>query len=135
MRVFYLIVLSKKCGKIYATLFLLVLLMNRNLTAGVFDSVPNLSDSLKNKYQLSDPRNPHCPCHRFQKKAEREFKKYLNDEKTLYNKLNHSDSNNNYFYGGQKRRKYSKKVLQLKRLNKIRRPKHRLFFRKDVAAC
>ena len=33
------------------------------------------SDSLKNKYELNDPRNPNCPCHKYQKLADEEFKK------------------------------------------------------------
>ncbi len=39
------------------------------------------NDSLKNKYELNDPRNPNCPCHKYQKLAEEEFKK-LNQNNT-----------------------------------------------------
>jgi len=31
-------------------------------------------DSLKSKYELNDPRNPNCPCHKYQKLADEEFK-------------------------------------------------------------
>ena len=34
--------------------------------------LPN--DSTKQKYDLNDPRNPDCPCHKFQKLAEDEYK-------------------------------------------------------------
>ncbi len=37
-------------------------------------------DSLKNKYNINDPRNPDCPCHIYQKKAEREYKKLLKNQ-------------------------------------------------------
>jgi patatin-like phospholipase/acyl hydrolase len=34
-------------------------------------------DSLKKNYDLNDPRNPQCPCHKYQKQADDEFKKLL----------------------------------------------------------
>ena len=46
-------------------------------------TITTLSDSLKKKYPLSDPRNPNCPCHKYQKKAEKEFHK-LNAIKNSY---------------------------------------------------
>ena len=30
-----------------------------------------------NKYNINDPRNPNCPCHKFQKMADEEYKKLL----------------------------------------------------------
>ena len=33
------------------------------------------TDSLKRNYALNDPRNSDCPCHKYQKMAEDEFKK------------------------------------------------------------
>ncbi len=32
-------------------------------------------DSLRNRYDLNDPRNPDCPCHFQQTKADKEFKR------------------------------------------------------------
>jgi hypothetical protein len=29
---------------------------------------------------LNDPRNPDCPCHKYQKQAEDEYRKYLKEE-------------------------------------------------------
>jgi len=34
-------------------------------------------DSLSTKFPLNDPRNPNCPCHKYQKLADDEFKKLL----------------------------------------------------------
>ena len=34
-------------------------------------------DSLKSKYDLNDPRNPNCPCHKHQKLADEEYKNWL----------------------------------------------------------
>jgi len=31
-------------------------------------------DSLKSKYDINDPRNPNCPCHKYQKIADEEYK-------------------------------------------------------------
>ncbi len=44
------------------------------------NSNKTFNDSLIKKYPLSDPRNPNCPCHKYQKKAEKEFHK-LNKHK------------------------------------------------------
>lgn len=33
-------------------------------------------DSARSKYELNDPRNPDCPCHKYQKMAEEEFRKF-----------------------------------------------------------
>ena len=45
-----------------------LLFLNKNSSAVSFNN-----DSLKNKYELNDPRNPNCPCHRYQKLADEEF--------------------------------------------------------------
>lgn len=37
----------------------------------------NGEDSLKTKYDLNDPRNPNCPCHKYQKQADEEYKTLL----------------------------------------------------------
>lgn len=46
-------------------LFLLVLFFTFNLK------------SQSSKYDINDPRNPQCPCHKYQKLAEEEYKKML----------------------------------------------------------
>ena len=47
-----------------------LLFLNKKINALAFNN-----DSLKTKYELNDPRNPNCPCHKYQKLAEKEFKK------------------------------------------------------------
>jgi hypothetical protein len=44
-------------------------------------------DSTKSKYALTDPRNPDCPCHKYQKLADEEYARLLKNGKA-------SDSNN-----------------------------------------
>lgn len=46
-------------------LFLLVLFFALNLK------------SQTSEYPITDPRNPHCPCHKYQKIADEEYKKLL----------------------------------------------------------
>jgi hypothetical protein len=46
-------------------LFLLVLFFNMNL------------NSQTSEYPITDPRNPHCPCHKYQKLADEEYKKLV----------------------------------------------------------
>jgi hypothetical protein len=38
-------------------------------------------DSTKQKYDINDPRNPDCPCHKYQKLAEDEYNKLQKKEK------------------------------------------------------
>lgn len=40
-------------------------------------------DSTKTKFPLDDPRNPDCPCHKYQKLADDEYKKLLAKERRL----------------------------------------------------
>lgn len=35
------------------------------------------TDSTKNKFPIDDPRNPNCPCHKYQEQADREYAKLL----------------------------------------------------------
>jgi hypothetical protein len=50
----------KKCGQILPVLLLLFLAFSFGCTA-------------QNKYDINDPRNPDCPCHKLQKIADEEF--------------------------------------------------------------
>ena len=34
-------------------------------------------DTTKQQFDLNDPRNPHCPCHKYQKQAEEEYQKLM----------------------------------------------------------
>jgi len=36
-----------------------------------------MKDSTKQQYALNDPRNPDCPCHKYQKLAEEEYNELL----------------------------------------------------------
>jgi hypothetical protein len=40
-------------------------------------------DSLKTKFDLNDPRNPDCPCHKYQKQADKEYEALLAGEKGI----------------------------------------------------
>ncbi|MGZ3885757.1 MAG: hypothetical protein ACXVPQ_10550 [Bacteroidia bacterium] len=55
----------------------LVLLVFLVLPSNSFSENENspFTDSTKTKYALNDPRNPDCPCHKYQKLADDEFKK------------------------------------------------------------
>ncbi len=37
-------------------------------------------DSLKSRFDMNDPRNPQCPCHKYQKLADEEYRKLLGKE-------------------------------------------------------
>lgn len=64
-------------------------------------------DSLINKFPINDPLNPHCPCHKYQKLADDEFKKFLAKDASAGSagafKINSDKNNSNYsntFLGG-----------------------------------
>jgi hypothetical protein len=40
------------------------------------------TDTVKQQYALNDPRNPDCPCHKYQKMAEDEYKKLHHETNT-----------------------------------------------------
>ena len=41
-------------------------------------SVYSVGDTTQQQFPITDPRNPNCPCHDHQKKAEEEYKRLLN---------------------------------------------------------
>jgi len=57
-------------------------------------------DSLKSNFAITDPRNPHCPCHKFQKMADDEFRKLLRKDTSTNSegviKINPNKYNTNY---------------------------------------
>ena len=55
------------------TLFLISALV-LFFTKSIFGS----GDSVQQQFPVTDPRNPNCPCHAHQKKAEEEYKRLLN---------------------------------------------------------
>src|SRR5438270_5343267 len=53
-------------------------------------------DSLKGKYDINDPRNPDCPCHKYQRQADEEYRQLLKEENKVEGNLvaNNPPSNN-----------------------------------------
>ena len=41
------------------------------------------NNNMKQEYDLNDPRNPDCPCHKYQKLADVEFKNLQNSKETI----------------------------------------------------
>jgi len=39
----------------------------------------NISDT---EYDINDPRNPNCPCHKLQQQAENEYRQYVHKQRT-----------------------------------------------------
>ncbi|MFL5752328.1 MAG: hypothetical protein ACJ76F_02890 [Bacteroidia bacterium] len=44
-------------------------------------SSPELTDTTKKSFPLNDPRNPDCPCHKYQKIADDEYREMQKKEK------------------------------------------------------
>lgn len=56
-------------------------------------------DSLKSRFDLNDPRNPQCPCHKYQKLADEEYRKLLGKEIKPHG-VNNKNNFNNSLAGG-----------------------------------
>ena len=100
-------------------------------------------DSLKTRYKINDPRNPDCPCHLFQKIAEKEYAQFLikvssrkstsshHPEKDKYKRLLANSRNRDF------RNVIHKKNIKNKNKRSSQHGKHKFgFFKKDkLAAC
>lgn len=82
-------------------LFLLVLFFTLNVK------------SQTSEYPITDPRNPHCPCHKYQKIADEEYKKLLRA----------GDKGNGEFVGKANMRE--DKIHKI-RVEKYRKQKHKI---------
>ena len=73
-------IIKSRCKEHFfaSTLILLLLIPSLKISAHSLNELTR--DSLRKKYALSDPRNPDCPCHKYQKKAEKEFNKLSRTE-------------------------------------------------------
>ena len=52
-------------------------------------------DSLKNKFDLNDPRNPDCPCHKYQQQADKEYQQFLSINQKNLNNIQTKNVTNN----------------------------------------
>lgn len=94
------------------------------------------SDSLK--YPLNDPRNPKCPCHKYQEKANKEFKRISSVKTESFSK---KDKNKNVLSVTVKeKQKYYTRLKRKKRQARIK-PGNRknrkisLFARDRISDC
>ncbi len=72
---------------------LLIFLLLLFISKISFGTIIN-TDTTKQQYALNDPRNPNCPCHKYQKLAEEEYRDLLKEKHTIYKSKNkhHSKS-------------------------------------------
>jgi len=68
--VFYVVSFSRR-------FIIIFLFLSNNFFASGFTP----GDSSKIKYDINDSRNPHCPCHQYQKQADDEYARMQNKEK------------------------------------------------------
>src|SRR4051812_39249578 len=62
---------SQKAGSAKVLVFLICVLLQTAYGSG---------DSLKSRYSIDDPRNPKCPCRKYQKLADKEYAKLSKKE-------------------------------------------------------
>jgi len=104
----------------------------------------NPPDSLKSKYALNDPRNPNCPCHKYQKLAEEEYqklKKATSNPNKNFNSNSDTNTENTSLNSKEKNkttvaRKYYKqhKIYALTSKHKVKRKRIK-YNRKDSSRC
>jgi hypothetical protein len=56
-------------------IFLIILLFSIFLSspAKFYSAFPDSTQKRKERYDINDPRNPDCPCHKYQELADREY--------------------------------------------------------------
>jgi hypothetical protein len=60
------------------------------------DTLKNTRPSARQEYDLNDPRNPNCPCHKRQQQAEREYQQLQGNLGNFYNnQINDNNGNEN----------------------------------------
>lgn len=70
---------------IWSILFLFLFFFNVNaITVYKDSSKTKTSTKLSSGYDINDPRNPHCPCHKYQKLADDEYRKLKEKEMRQY---------------------------------------------------
>jgi hypothetical protein len=103
-------------------------------------ALPGPADSVKIKYDITDPRNPDCPCHKYQKLAEKEFKR-ISEEKRDESLAVHTIAKNKMINKSLKvrREKFSfrKNNHTKNTFNRTRRksPNFKRLFKKDISSC
>ena len=135
---------TKRCNGFSVASFVVIVFLSFLIT---FPLTVRSEDSLKNKYGTDDPRNPNCPCHRYQKQAEKEFK---NKNKKISfkeeEKLNQSLKleTNDLINEVSKKKLTSKRKIFLRSKKRFPifksktgrcRPRSRLFFKREIASC
>lgn len=84
------------------------------------DSLKSSPDSYRDN--INDPRNPNCPCHKYQKLADEEYRKLLGKEIKLKPEENKNDFNNSLGGGSNlnsNNKTSAKKFHSLKRLHSL----------------
>ena len=105
-------------------------------------SLAGPKDSLRNKYELNDPKNLNCPCYKYQKKAEREFfKEQRRKEDDLLNDRKIETRSSTTAKVNRRRKaipffemKRNRKSSVTKKQNHLRQSLKSIF-KKDISAC
>jgi hypothetical protein len=74
----------KRRAKIVSSFVFFFLLVSLNNTVA---AASTSKDSLKTKYGINDPKNPRCPCHYYQRLAQKEFDKLEKEKNKLLVKI------------------------------------------------
>ncbi|MGZ3862990.1 MAG: hypothetical protein ACXVPN_05325 [Bacteroidia bacterium] len=90
----FLVSKQKAAGEGSVKTALLLLFFSFMLVSNESFSLPK--DSTKNKYELNDPRNPNCPCHKNQQLAEQEYRQ-LQGNLNNVNKFTNDDNAGDQF--------------------------------------
>ena len=131
------ITIIKRCSGVSVTPFLIFFQLYFKNT---FSNTRMQSDSLKTKYAINDPRNPDCPCRKYQKRADKEYRKLIAKEKKklLSGKNNQKENHPERIRQGKKKFAYRgtpKRYHSRPQKNKPRLKSFWRLFKRDISAC
>jgi hypothetical protein len=91
------------------------------------------TDSTKNKFSINDPRNPDCPCHKYQKEADKEYAQLL--QKSDEHKLNAEATSNTFSNTKKIKPGYSFKLFFGAKKNRKSKMVKKKYFRDKLSRC
>lgn len=87
-------------------------------------------------YDIYDPRNPSCPCHKLQRLADEEHSRKIKQSKTPDN-IGRDEKGHRIYLNGGKRKSFKKRLNKIQNI-KFRHSKKNLFRKKvrtDYSVC
>jgi hypothetical protein len=93
-------------------LWLFLICCSKTSFSNIDSTKTKLTEQQKEQYDINDPRNPNCPCHKYQQLAEKEYQQLQNQNKQQPDRSTSYAGNSS---GSAKRNKIKDLILKAKR--------------------